>query len=294
MTVKPVWMAFLLGAAVAACQKDTAGVYNPPPPLAGLRFFDAVPDTTFMDFRTVDLVQYSPNAVRARFRTGGDPNGVSNGTNSPPYQPIRTGSHDIRVFLDSAITGNSNNTLAVDTIVMFDTTMNFVENHNYTFILYGSARAKTLHALVLDDSAMAVPADNSIWVRTVNLASDTTGVGVPDVFVTTAAAPAGTPTFAAPAYLTKTAYTRIGVGALNALLTRTTTLTPITISGAFPAGVLGTATLDPIGGALVANTAMTVLILPRSTPGAGVPSAAVYANPGLFFMTDQKPPRTTP
>jgi len=278
-------MAFLLGAAVAACSKDTAGVLQTPPPLAGLRYFDAVPDTGYMDFRIVDVVAYAPNSVRASFRTGGNPLGITT-TFPPPYLSVQAGERHIRVFLDST-------DLATASKVLFDTTVTFTEKHNYTFILYGSARAGTLHALVLDDTDQPLPTDtnSTVWVRSLNLASDTTGVGVPDVFVSTAA-PAGTPTFASPAYLTATAYQRVTIGALSAQLTRTGTLTPVTVSGALPAGVLGTSSVEPIAGALVKHTAMTVVILPRSTPGASIPTA--FAAPGLVFLIDQQPPLTAP
>lgn len=295
MTVKRVWMAFLLGAAVAACSKDTAGVLQTPPPLAGLRYFDAVPDTGYMDFRVVDIVSYAPNTVRASFRTGGNPQGITT-TFPPPYLSVQAGTRHIRVFLDST-------DLATASTVMYDTTVTFAEHHNYTFILYGSARSGTLHSLVLDDTDQALPTDtnSTVWVRTLNLAGgggagDTTGLGVPDVFIQTGAAPAGTPAFASPAYLTPTAYSRVTIGALNALLTRTGTLTPVTVSGALPAGVLGAIASgvcsDNIAGALVKHTALTAVILPRSTPGASIPTA--FAAPGLVFLVDQQPPHFCP
>ena len=295
MTVKRVWLACVLGAAVAACAKDTTGVLQTPPPLAGLRYFHAVPDTGYMDFRFVDIVSYAPNTVGAAFRTGGNPNGVST-TLPPPYLSVQTGSHHIRVFKDSVcVSSPCSSDLKTDSIVMFDTTVTFTQNHNYTFILYGSARAKTLHALVLDDTAMALPSDtnSTIWVRTLNLAGDTTGLGVPDVHLTTAAAPAATDSiFTGPAYLTKTGYKRVKIGALFSYLTRTTTLTPVTVTGTLTPGIVGTSTVNPIAGALVKNTAMTILILPRSVPGAGVPTT--YANPGVVFLIDQQPPLTAP
>ncbi len=264
MTVKRVWLALVLGAAIAGCSKDTAGVLQTPPPLAGLRYFNAVPDTGYMDFRVVDVVQYAPNSVRSIFRTGGNPQGVTT-TFPPPYLSVQAGTRHIRVFLDST-------DLATASTVMFDTTVTLTANHNYTFMLYGSARAAALHALVLDDTSQTLPTDtaSTVWVRTINLAADTTGLGVPDVFVTAAAAPVGTPTFAAPAYLARTTYSRVTIGALTAQLTRTGTLAPVTVNAALPAGVRGTnvggTCTDNIAGALVKNSGMTVLILPRVIP----------------------------
>jgi hypothetical protein len=288
MTVKRVCMAILLGAAVSACQKDTAGVLQTIPPLAGLRYFHAVLDTGYMDMRLVDIFDYAPNTQGAAFRTGGNPNGVPTSL-PPPFLSVRTGTHEIKAFLDST-------DLATATTVMYDTTVTFSEGHNYTLVLYGSARSGTLHSLMLDNVDQALPSDTgtnpSVWVRTVNLAGDTTGLGVPDVFVTTAAAPSGTPTFGGPTYTAPTSYQRISVGALKAYLTRTGTTTPVTASATLPAGVVGSSTVNPVAGALVNGTYMTVLILPRSTPGAGMPKS--YTTPGVVVLIDQQPPLTAP
>ncbi len=301
MTVNRVWMALLLGAAVWGCEKSTGASTSPQPPLAGLRYFDAVVDTTYMDFRVVDIVTFAPNAVRAVFRSGGDPSGVTNGFLSPPYLPVQTGAHDLRVFLDST-------DLATASTQMFDTTVTFAQGHNYTFILYGSQRAKTLHAMVLDDSAMALPADNSVWVRTINLGTgvDTTGLGpsVDTYVIPQAGSPATPPTFAATAFGTKTAYVRVPVGSLQAVVARAGTVVPLTLSltasatatgSNFPAGTVGTSASNPIAGSLVKNTAFSVIILPRAgQPMTKEPSTARFANPGAYIMIDQQPPLTAP
>jgi hypothetical protein len=288
MTVNRVWMALLLGAAIWGCEKNTGASTPAQQPLAGLRYFDAVLDTGYMDFRVVDIVRFAPNAVRAVFRSGGNPEGTSNGFLSPPFEPMQTGAHDLRVFLDST-------DLATASTVMFDTTVTFAQDHNYTFILYGSARAKTLHAMVLDDSAMALPTDNSVWVRTINLGTgvDTTGLGpsVDAYAIAQTGSPVAPPTFAATAFATKTAYTRVAVGSLQAVLTRAGTLTQAATAN-FPAGTVGTSSSNPIAGSLVQNTAFSIIILPRSTPGAHMPFS--YAGPAAYIMIDQQPPLTAP
>ncbi|HVO34167.1 MAG TPA: DUF4397 domain-containing protein [Gemmatimonadales bacterium] len=291
------------------CEKSTGPSTSAQPPLAGLRYFDAVVDTSYMDFRVVDIVQFAPNAVRAVFRSGGDPSGTTNGFLSPPYLPVQTGAHDIRVFLDSNCT-TACSSLGTDTTVMFDTTVTFAQGHNYTFILYGSARAKTLHSLVLDDQNMALPADNGVWVRTINLATgiDTTGLGpsVDAYVIAQSASPATPPTFAGATNLfgKATAYVRVPVGSLQAVLTRAGTVAPLTLSltsaatgtgSNFPAGVVGTSTVQVVAGSLVKNTAFSVIILPRTAqPMTGNPSAARFANPGAYIMIDQQPPLTAP
>ena len=174
--------------------------------------------------------------------------------------------------------------------MLYDTTITFKQGWNYSFILYGSARAKALHSLVTVDTTMALPADNGVWVRTINVATDTTGLGPSvDAFVTNYHnTPAGAPNLAASTYGKVSAYVRVGVDSLGAFLTRTGTTTPVVASANFNFGVPGDAVTDPIPGSLIKNTAFSIVVLPRSTPGAGVP--VNYANPGVFILIDQPPP----
>jgi hypothetical protein len=274
MTVKSVWMAFLLGAAVAACSKDTAGVLQTPPPLAGLRYFNAVPDTGMMDFRVVDVVSYAPNTVQATFRTGGNPQGITT-TFPPPYLSVQAGTRHIRVFLEDTV-------LATATTVMFDTTVTFVENTNYTFYLYGSARTPPLKAMITADSVPTIATGN-IAVRVLNLAPalDGTPVAAPspttpvDAFVT---AVATTPPLAAPAvanvgYVGKSAYVQMAAGTgLKAAITATGTTGPVLFQAKMPVGILGTTTDEPIAGTLVPGTALTVLLVPRTVAGSTAPA----------------------
>ena len=52
--------AAITACAVSACAKDVTGVTHTPPPLAYVRYVNAVADTFDMDFRAVDQVEYSP------------------------------------------------------------------------------------------------------------------------------------------------------------------------------------------------------------------------------------------
>ncbi len=267
MTVKPVWMAFLLGAALAACQKDTAGVKSSPPPLAGLRYFDAVADTGYLDFRVIDIVQYAPNSIRARFRTGGDPGGVSNSTFSPPYLPVQAGTRHIRVFLDST-------DLATATKVIFDTSVTFEAGANYTFYLYGYARTGStpaVSALVTKDVVPTIPAGN-IAVRVINLdPSQATGS---DAFVAakdTTGSFTGTPTVGSQAFKGVSNYVNVPVGSYRGGFAATSTTTPILFMANMPGGVVGTSSVNPIAGTLVAGSGFTMLVLPRSVAGSAAP-----------------------
>lgn len=289
MTVKRVWMAFVLGAAVAACNKDISGTQNVVPPLAGLRFFNAVADTGSMDIRLVDIVAYAPNTVGATFRTGGNPMGIATSF-PPPYLPVEAGARHIRAFM----TGT---TPAVASTIMLDTIYTFVASTNYTAYVYGSARSGHLTALITADS-VPTPTAGNIGIRTINLASDTTGLGTTvDAFVILQAnTPSGTPTIAGSTYLAKSAYVNVPVGSLKAVVVRGGTTTAVATLN-LPAGVAGVAVtpttqcLNPIAGTTQALTGMTAVILPRSVPGS---TAASFAAPGVVYMIDLSPPLTCP
>jgi hypothetical protein len=265
MTVKRVWVAFLLGAAVAACSKDTAGVLQTPPPLAGLRYFNVVPDTGVMDFRVVDVVAYAPNSVRALFRTGGNPQGITT-TFPPPYLSVQAGTRHIKVFLDST-------DLATASTVMLDTVVTFDAGSNYTFYLYGYSRTgQTPHinALITKDDVPTIPAGN-IAVRTINLDPNQAAGADARVVTQDTALLAGAVTVPATTFLGVSNYVNVPVGTFHAAFTAGGTTTPILYMENMPAGVVGTSTVEPIAGTLVAGTAITMLVMPPSVAGSKAP-----------------------
>jgi hypothetical protein len=293
MTVKHVWMVFMLGAAAAACTKDTGGTLTNPTPVAYLRYFNAVPDTGNVDFRVVDILGYAPNQVQASFRSGGNPSGIAT-TFYPPYQAVQAGSRMIRVFLDGT-------TIATAGTILNETTYDFQQGTYYTFYVYGYANSPTngspqLASLITVDTMPTIPAAN-IAVRTVNLSNDTTGMGATvDAFVIAQAnSPAGTPTIAGSTFLKVSPFVNVATGAtLKTVVTRGGTTTAAATAN-LPAGVVGTTTNCPtterIAGSAVAGTSFTAVILPRSTPGTG---AAAFAAPGVVFLIDLQPPNVCP
>lgn len=281
MTVKHVWMVFMLGAVVAACTKDTGGSVTNPTPVAGLRYFNAVSDTGPVDFRVVDIVGYAPNQVQASFRTGGLPSGIS--TNFvPPYQAVEAGTRHIRVFLDDTIS------IATASTILLDTTFNFVAGGNYTFYLYGSARTPPLKALITTDSTQNLAA-GKIAVRVLDLAADLSGnaagsaattIGA-QVGPTTSVVPVPTAVTATLAYGAWSPYTVLDSSGTatpyRLAVTAGGTTSPILFQATMPVGVRGTTTANPIAGTAVQGTAITALILPRSTPGSTAPQSSPTA-----------------
>jgi len=295
-----------LGAMVAAsagCSRDTDGDLIALDPLSGLRYVNLVADTGAMDFRIIDIVGDAPNTVGATFRTGGAPNGVTNPSpTQPPYLPVRAGTRHIRVFMN----GTSS---AVASTIMFDTTFAFVANTNYTMFLYGYSRTGQggVQAIITSDVVPTIAA-GQFAVRVVHLApsvSPTLGSTNVDVFVDTlaaAATPIGSAQFANVAfgevrpYLTRTVRLAAAgppaVTAWNyrAAYTATATLTPF-VQGDVPNGTVGTSTVNPAAGDLVAGSAFSIVLVPPSVTGS---PATNFTTPSAIFLIDQKPPRTAP
>ncbi len=250
--------------ALSACHKTEQGVLQPLGQLAGLRYVNLVNDTGAVDFRIVNFIGDAPNAGQATFRTGGMPNGLS--TNFlPPHSPVEAGRDvEVRVFMNGLDP-------AVSSTVVFDTTMQFAAGNNYTFYLYGSARSGTVHAYVSKDS-LAAPA--GVAFRTINLGGASVGNVDVDVVDRAILAPlAGTARFAAVAPGAITAYQNLAVGGTyKAVVTAPTTRTPFVVQAAAPAGVVGTATANPVAGTLVAGTAISAVVVPASVAGSGAPA----------------------
>ena len=285
MTWYRVCLVCAVGVALVACDKVKQGVLQPIPPLAGLRYVNLVNDTGAMDFRVINFVGDAPNAGAATYRTGGAPYGVS--TNFlPPHFPVEAGRDvQIRVFMNGL-------DQAVASTVMFDTTCVFSSGVDYTFYLYGNARTggAGVHALVTVDT-LAAPA--GVGFRVINLGGSAQDV---DVVAQSAVAPlAGTANFANVAHKGVTAYTNFAVsGTLKATATAPATRTPFLFTANAPAGVVGTLTINPVAGTLVAGSAISAVIVPASVVGSLAPQAAAFLVPTILFMIDRKPVLTAP
>ena len=274
--------AAITACAVSACAKDITGTTHPAPPLAYVRYVNAVSDTFDMDFRAVDQVQYSQPFINVAYRGLGEGN----------YQGYQAGSRHIRIFLDPA---PANNTVAVDpavvSTVMVDTTYTFTAGTYYTLLEVGSARAKTTKLVIHPDTLPAQTA--GIQYRVTNLA---TVQGALDVYVVADSTTplAGAPTVAGLAAGTSTAYKAQATGAYYIRLT--TPGNPAALVGnakgyLLQAGSAGTTTVDPIYGSGQPGSIFTAYIFDASPAPA---SAGVnFATVGVVYYPDVQPPRTT-
>lgn len=264
MTWFRIGLAFAVTVALVACDKTKQGVLQPQAPLAGLRYVNLINDTGAVDFRIVNFIGDAPNAGAAAFRTGGQPNGIA--TNFlPPHWPVEANRDvEVRVFMNGQDP-------AVASTVVFDTTMQFAANVNYTFYLYGSARASTVHAMLSVDTLPSAPA--GIAFRVIHLGGAAVGNVDLDITPRTTTAPlAGTATFANVAPGAVTAYAAMAVNAaLKGVLSAPATRSPFLVTTWAPAGTVGTATSNPVAGTAVAGTAITAVIVPASAAGSPAP-----------------------
>jgi hypothetical protein len=256
--------------AVAACNSDDVTVESRPP-LAGVRYINAVPDTSRLDFRMVDQLEYSANTISGigglSFREGTE------------YFPVEAKARHIKVFsfADTAITTVQQ--------VLVDTTITFEANKNYTLLLAGTSRNKQARFRVIED-VPAAPAAGQIAVRAYNA-----GAGPMDAWVvaSTTTALSGTPTFASIADLAASAYRTQAAGAFAVRIASPGTTTAIASLQA-ATGAAGTALQNPTAGAVVAGTVFSAYIFPRSVAGSRAPSA--FTTAGVQLFVDKLPPNT--
>jgi len=278
-------IAAVVACGVSACAKDVTGVTHTPPPLAFVRYINAVPDTFNMDFRAVDQVTFSQPFLNTAFRGLG----VGN------YQGYQAGSRHIRIFLDPNPSGP---TVAVDPViastVMVDTTFTFTAGTYYTVLHVGHARAPSTDKLLIITDALPAQSATNVQFRVINAAAVQ---GAVDVYVTTdstgGVALAGAPTVAAVAPLVPSAYVSRATGTLfNIRLTTpgTTTIVGNVKGATLQAGTAGTTAADPIFGSQVAGSVLTAFIFDASSAGS---VGAAFATPGVVYFPDLQPPRTT-
>ncbi len=247
------------------------------PPLAYVRYINAVPDTLNTTVRFIDQVAYSPfTFVNVPFR------GLGQGS----YQGAQAGARKLRVFTADAV----DYSVAGNTAVLVDTTITFEAGKYYTLLHTGFARAgqSPKQRLLVITDAIPTPGTN-ISVRAIHAIPS---VGAVDVYaVATATSPlAGTPLFRSLATGAVSAYQNVAPGAFAARIAAAGTTTAL-ISAAAPAGTAGTTAVDPIGGATIAGSVITAIAFPASVPGS---RAAAAAAPSIGYFIDKQPPRTRP
>jgi hypothetical protein len=274
---------------VSACSPDQV-ITTDPIPTAGVRFINAVPDSSGafgMDFRFIDIVE-SNAQFRITFRNNPPSSGIQVST-SIEYKNARAGARHFRIFLDDTLQ-------AVASTVIKDSTLTLEANHNYGVILMGAARSSgtdKMRILVIDET-VADPGQQ-VALRVINATSAPIDGRL---YAQGGTAPASATWASVPAY-SASAYTTAAVGALMynvrsaggaANLFADLQAPPGTAasSSAGPAGKLDT---DAIPGTTVAGSAVTMIVFPASTVGARTPQTTAFLSPAGTFMWDRRPPR---
>ena len=258
--------------ALAACNDDEVTIASRPP-LAGVRYINALPDTGTVDIRMVDQLEYSANTSTGTggliFREGTE------------YFPVEAKARKIRVF------SFQNTSVTTVSSILVDTTITFEANKKYTLLLTGLARNRTARFRVIEDVPPSV-ASGSIAVRTYNA-----GAGPVDAYLlaATTTAIAGTPSFAGVADMSATSYQIRPAGAFAGRVAPAgSTTAAASVQAA--AGTAGTALLNPVAGATVPGTVFSAYVFPRSVAGSGAPQTAAFLTTGVQLFVDQLPPNT--
>ena len=140
--------------AVSACDKPALTIPTENIPTEGVRFINAVPDSSGgfgLDFRFVDIVESN---VQFRINFRNSPTTTTSGvigSASVQYKAARvtTAPRQWKIFLDDTLQARAS------TVVQSGSTT-FIKDHNYSFILMGNARstgADKLNLLVVDETA---------------------------------------------------------------------------------------------------------------------------------------------
>ncbi len=266
----------LVGALLAVgCSKDDGPFLAPEVPLAYTRFINAIPDTGSVDFRFIDLLEYSPFAVQLAYR------------GFTPYQGTATGARHLKVFTNP---GGSNVQIQHVTNVLLDETPTFEAGKYYTIVATGYSRTGSTPSLTLQVYEDVLPdAGSNVAFRVVNLGA---GLAALNVGVTAASADPipGTPTYSNVGYLTASAYQTRAPGTAWFRVQEANAATEI-VSGngrQAPAGVAGDPlnNLTTVGGAGQAGSVVSAFVFPRSVAGSTAPNVTA---PSIVFIVDKHP-----
>lgn len=272
-------------AGLASACKPADAIDAPVPPLAGVRFINAVPDTGAafgLDFRFVDVVENS-DAFRITFRNTPVTSAGVTAASTVQYKAAQPGSRHFRIFLDDTLQN-------VASTVLKDSTVTLEGNHLYTFLLWGNARSTGSDKMKLTviDETVADPGQQ-VALRVINTTGQTLDVRQYASTLPASATWAGVAPYTISSYVTAAPATlKFNVqpaGGGTALFTDITAIPgqPAgTATGGCTVGVDCTST----PGTLVPGSAVTLVVFPASVAGS---KAASFTTPGGAFIWDRRP-----
>jgi hypothetical protein len=246
--------------AMAACSSDDVSTPTVPP-LGYVRFINAVTDTGAVDINPIDQIEFGSEVKKLNFKEGTE------------YLPYEAKARHLRVF------PNSTN-IAVSSGVLLDTTITVTADSRVTLLLTGSARAKTLKFVTVNDDATAPPA-GMIAIRLVNTASGAVNGYVVDTTTSPIADPAAASNVG---LLGQSPYVTRAVGKAAIRVTDVGSAT-VNASALGPIATVTTGA-NPAAGVNSAGTKFSVYYFPRGV--AGSPQNAV-ATPTAVWFVDRNP-----
>lgn len=291
-------LAVLAFGAAACSDEDLGPTRTVVPPLAYVRYINAVPDTFAHTVRWTDDLEFTPQTFTGvAYRNAGQGG----------WQGLRAGNRDFTVFTYQQIVNNF--PIAGNTTVLADTTFNFEANKYYTILFTGFSRTGSTPAAqlrIIEDEPPASPATGTL-VRVYNvsytgdwdvyLGSSATQVGDTSTTSVTYTAAPGTlvgSTTAAAAGSVAQAYTARAVGSYQARILVGGTLdrpgvaaTPTPVRVAVPPGLAETADFEAAGGSNINGSVLTLWVFGEQTGGTGA-----LSRPTVITTVDRSPPRT--
>jgi len=273
---------------ISACAPEQVTV-TPVVPTAGVRFINAVPDSSGafgLDFRFVDIVENSA-AFRVPFRNSPTTTGGVTASTSTQYRPAQVGSRHFVVFLDDTIQ-------SITSTKLKDSTLTLVDGKNYTVILWGAARAGQMKLSVIEET-IADPGSSKVALRVINASTSAidvraykTGGTLPDAATWSNVGALASSAFAVADTGSITYNVQPAGGGTALFADQIALLGAVALSSAGAGGKLD---IEPIPGTRVGGSAVTLVVYPRSTAGARTPQTAAFLVPAGSFMWDKRPPR---
>lgn len=276
--------------ALAACEGPETVIATPDTQFAGVRFINAVPDTSGafgLDMRFVDIVESNAQyrmSFRNRPATGA---GVTTAA-ATQYKAAEAGQRRFAVFLDDTLQ-------SIASVKLADTTVSLQSGSNYTAILWGNARGTT-PAMRLTFFPEAVPDPGAqVALRVINATDAPIDVRQYVSGGTVPAAPtwANVPPLSVSSYVlvapSQIRYNVRAAGGTAPLFSDMLAIVGAAASSSLGAG--GTLDIEPLPGTTVAGSAVSLIVFPRSVAGTRTPQTTAFQVPAGAFVWDKRPPR---
>ena len=262
--------------AVSACSASSPDKVTSTPdiPTSGVRFINAVPDTNAMDFRFVDIIENNAQ-YRIPFRNNPVTSAGITASTQIEFKNTKAGQRNFRIFLSDTLQ-------SVASTVLKDTTVTIAAGKYYTAIMWGSARAGSMHLTWIEEN-IPDPGTN-VGLRVINATTGAVDVkeypssGVPPATATWASIPA----------MSLSSFMTAAPDRIKFNVTAAGSGVPMFADGLALVGAPAAVDLEGLPGTTIAGSSVSAVIFPPSVAGS---KAAQFAAPGMSFMWDRRPPR---